>query len=83
MPKGVPNKKYTGEFKQKAIETMYKEKLSATLTKEQKILFDKYKECCMDMYGMAELEAFVPGVKLGVKIIVETYTDTSQNFKEI
>ncbi|GHV44228.1 hypothetical protein FACS189492_0220 [Clostridia bacterium] len=28
MPKGVPNKRYTGEFKQKAIETMMKEKLS-------------------------------------------------------
>ena len=59
------------------------EKLSATLTKEQKILFEKYKECCVDMYGIAELEAFVSGVKLGVNIIVETYTDSSQNFKEI
>lgn len=59
------------------------EKLSATLTKEQKILFEKYKECCMDMYGMAELEAFVSGVKLGVNIIVETYTDSSPIFKEI
>ncbi len=59
------------------------EKLSSTLTEEQKTLFEKYKECCMDMYGMAELEAFVSGVKLGVKIIVETYTDSSQNFKEI
>jgi len=28
MPKGIPNKKYTGEFKQKVIETMMKEKLS-------------------------------------------------------
>lgn len=28
MPKGMPNKKYTGEFKQKVIETMRKEKLS-------------------------------------------------------
>ena len=28
MPKGIPNKKYTGEFKQKVIETMYREKLS-------------------------------------------------------
>ena len=50
---------------------------------EQKILFEKYKECCMDMYGIAELEAFVSGVKLGVNIIVETYTDSSHNFKEI
>ena len=30
------------------------EKLSATLTKEQKILFEKYKECCIDMYGIAK-----------------------------
>ena len=28
MPKGIPNKKYTGEFKQKVVETMQKEGLS-------------------------------------------------------
>ena len=28
MPKGIPNKRYTGEFKQKVIETMVREKLS-------------------------------------------------------
>ena len=28
MPKGVPNKRYTGEFKQMVVETMMKEKLS-------------------------------------------------------
>ena len=28
MPKGIPNKKYTGEFKQMVIETMRKEGLS-------------------------------------------------------
>lgn len=28
MPKGIPNKRYTGEFKQKVVETMQKEKLS-------------------------------------------------------
>lgn len=28
MPKGIPNKKYTGEFKQMVVETMRKEKLS-------------------------------------------------------
>jgi len=51
------------------------EKLSASLTKEQKILFEKYKDCTMDMCGIAEIEAFVSGVKLGVGIIVETYAD--------
>ena len=28
MPKGIPNKKYTGEFKQMVVETMQKEGLS-------------------------------------------------------
>lgn len=28
MPKGVPNKRYTGEFKQKVVEAMMQEKLS-------------------------------------------------------
>ena len=28
MPKGIPNKRYTGEFKQRVIETMMQEKLS-------------------------------------------------------
>ena len=28
MPKGIPNKRYTGEFKQKVVETMRREKLS-------------------------------------------------------
>ncbi len=28
MPKGVPNKRYTGEFKKMVVETMMREKLS-------------------------------------------------------
>lgn len=28
MPKGKPNKRYTGEFKQEVVETMMREKLS-------------------------------------------------------
>lgn len=28
MPKGIPNKRYTGEFKQKVVETMHEERLS-------------------------------------------------------
>ena len=31
MPKGVPNKRYTGEFKQEVVETMQREKLSHKL----------------------------------------------------
>lgn len=35
MPKGKPNKKYTGEFKQKVVETMQQEKLSYRETARQ------------------------------------------------
>jgi transposase-like protein len=35
MPKGIPNKRYTGEFKQKVIETMRNEKLSYCETARQ------------------------------------------------
>ena len=35
MPKGVPNKRYTGEFKQKVVETMQNEKLSYRETARQ------------------------------------------------
>ena len=35
MPKGIPNKRYTGEFKQKVIETMHEEHLSFRETARQ------------------------------------------------
>ena len=35
MPKGVPNKRYTGEFKQMVVETMMREKLSYFETRKR------------------------------------------------
>ncbi len=35
MPRGKPNKRYTGEFKQKVVETMHKEELSQKETERQ------------------------------------------------
>lgn len=35
MPKGTPNKRYTGEFKQLVVETMHKDKLSYRETARQ------------------------------------------------
>ena len=35
MPKGIPNKRYTGEFKQMVVETMMQEKLSYRETAKQ------------------------------------------------
>ena len=35
MPKGIPNKRYTGEFKQMVVETMIREKLSYVETRKR------------------------------------------------
>lgn len=35
MPKGIPNQKYTGEFKQHVVETMHREKLSCNEAAKQ------------------------------------------------
>lgn len=76
-------KKGSEYFKLLNLAARNEEKLSATLTKEQIFLFEKYKDCTLEMYGISEKEAFVEGVKLGLKIIVESYTSESPNFKEI
>lgn len=44
------------------------EKLVPTLSKEQKIIFEKYKDFITDMTSIAEKEAFIQGLKLGIKI---------------
>lgn len=59
------------------------DKLVPTLSKEQKIIFEKYKDCINEMTGIAEKEAFVQGIKLGIKITAESFLTDSQNFKEI
>lgn len=59
------------------------EKLVPTLSKEQKIIFEKYKDCINEMTNIAEKEAFIQGLKLGIKITAESFLTDSQNFKEI
>ena len=58
------------------------EKLLPTLSKEQKVVFEKYKDCVIEMNSISEKDAFVEGMKLGIKIIAETYLDCSCNFNE-
>ena len=41
MPKGIPNKRYTGEFKQEVVETMLREKLSYREAERRYSLPDK------------------------------------------
>ena len=58
------------------------EKLMPTLSKEQIIIFEKYKDCVTEMTSIAEKEAFIQGIKLGIKIIAESFLTDSQNFNE-
>ena len=58
------------------------EKLLPTLSKEQKLIFEKYKDCVIEMNSISEKEAFVEGMKLGIKIIAETYLSCSCNFNK-
>lgn len=58
------------------------EKLVPTLSKEQKIIFEKYKDCISEMTSIAEKEAFIQGIKLGIKITAESFLTDSQNFNE-
>ena len=44
------------------------DKLLTTLSKEQEIIFKKYKDCINEMTSIAEKEAFIQGIKLGIKI---------------
>lgn len=59
------------------------DKLVPTLSKEQKVIFEKYKDCISEMTSIAEKEAFIQGIKLGIKITAESFLTDSQNFKEI
>ena len=58
------------------------EKLTPTLSKEQKIIFEKYKDCISEMTSIAEKEAFIQGIKLGIKMTTEAFLTDSQNFNE-
>ena len=49
----------------------HEDDLVATLTEQQKEIFEKYKDCKSDIDGMNELEAFINGFKLATKIMME------------
>ena len=51
------------------------EKLRATMTDEQKALFDKHMECVVDLHALAECMLFQNSFRLGARIMVEVMTD--------
>ncbi len=50
------------------------EKLTVTLSDEQKETFEKYKDCCQEISEICERRSFITGFKLGAKIIIESMT---------
>jgi len=50
------------------------EKLTATLSDEQKETFEKYKDCSREISEICERQSFIIGFKLGAKIIIESMT---------
>lgn len=51
------------------------EKLTATLTEEQKETFEKYKDCNREIYEICEKDAFLNGFRLGARIIIESVNE--------
>lgn len=50
------------------------EKLAANLSNEQKETFEKYKDCNREISEICERQSFIPGFKLGAKIVIESIT---------
>ena len=51
------------------------EKLRATMTNEQKELFDKYMECVEDLQALTDCMLFQSSFKLGGRIMAEVMMD--------
>ena len=47
------------------------EKLTATLSEEQKDTFEKYKDCNCEISEICEREIFLNGFRLGARIIID------------
>ena len=47
------------------------EKLIATLSDEQKEIFEKYKDCNREIFEISEREKFLNGFRLGARIIID------------
>ncbi len=50
--------------------------LKATLTEQQKEIFEKLKDCESELHGMNELESFVGGFKLAARIMIEVLQES-------
>ena len=62
--------------------TKYEDTLTATLSGEQKSLFEKYNETNAKLCGISEKEAFIKGFKLGLRFMSEAMDDSNNLFED-
>ncbi|MCI2111989.1 MAG: hypothetical protein LKJ92_00750 [Ruminococcus sp.] len=51
------------------------EKLTATFSEEQKITFEKYKDCNREISEICEKDVFLNGFRLGARTIIESVNE--------
>ena len=59
----------------------HEDNLTATLSEEQKTLFNKFTETSSKLSGISEKEAFIRGFKLGLRFMFEAMDDSSDEFE--
>ena len=57
----------------------HEDDLKATLTEQQKEIFEKLKDCEAELHGMNEREAFISGFKLAARIMTEVLYEPSED----
>lgn len=55
----------------------HQDDLLATLTEQQKEIFEKLEDCESELHGMNELKAFISGFKLATRIMIEVMNEPS------
>lgn len=51
------------------------EKLTVTFSEEQKIIFEKYKDCNREISEICEKDVFMNGFRLGARTIIESVNE--------
>jgi len=54
----------------------HEDDLKATLTEQQKEIFEKLKDCESELHGMDDLESFISGFKLAARIIIDVLQES-------
>ena len=57
----------------------HKNDLLATITEQQKEIFEKLTDCESELCGMNERQAFAEGFKLAARLLIEVMQDTRTN----